>query len=92
MIFNHTHLNLSKCKEMLVRFLKYNSCDWQSLAADGKVIDRVCFFKLLGLIISQDLTWAAHCDVVIKKCNKRLYALRILKKCEVQVDKVVKVD
>ena len=76
---------------MLVRFLKYNSCDWQPLAIRGKVIDRVGSFKLLGLIISEDLKRAADCNVVNKKCNKRLYALRILKKCGVQVDKLSKV-
>ena len=76
---------------MLVSFLRYNSCDWQPLAIRGKVIDRVGSFKLLGLIISEDLKRAADCNVVNKKCNKRLYALRILKKCGVEVNKLVKV-
>ena len=47
----------------------------------GAFIYRVSCFKLLGVHISDDLTWAAHCDAIINKANGRLYALRALKKC-----------
>ena len=33
--------------------------------------------------LSEDLTWAVHCDYIVKKANRRLYALRQLKKCKV---------
>ena len=32
---------------------------------------------------SGDLTWAVHCDYIVKKANRWLYALRQLKKCKV---------
>ena len=38
-------------------------------------------FKLLGVYISADLSWASHCDLIIKRANRRLYALRVLKNC-----------
>ena len=38
-------------------------------------------FKLLGVYFSEDLSWASHCDPIIKRANRRLYALRVLKNC-----------
>lgn len=37
-------------------------------------------YKLLGIIISNDLKWNEHTDYISKKATKRLYYLRILKK------------
>ena len=37
-------------------------------------------FKLLGVLLREDLSWCDHVDYVIKKANSRLYALRKLKK------------
>ena len=37
-------------------------------------------YKLLGVIILQDLTWNRHVDYIVKKANSRLYALIQLKK------------
>ena len=41
----------------------------------------VSCFKLLGVYISENLSWASHCDSIIKRANRRLYALRVLKNC-----------
>ena len=40
-------------------------------------------YKLLGVIISDDLKWNAHAEYVIAKAAKRLYALRLLKRAGV---------
>ncbi len=50
---------------------------WES---SGLNIEVVRTFKLLGVIISSDLTWNAHIDYICTKASKRLYALRILKR------------
>ncbi len=50
------------------------------LAPRGLNIEIVQTFKLLGVIISSDLTWNAHIDYICTKASKRLYALRILKR------------
>ena len=36
--------------------------------------------KLLGLTISDDLTWNAHVNEVVKKASKKLYSLVQLKR------------
>ena len=44
------------------------------------VTDRVSSYKLLGVIISDDLSWNEHCDSIHKKATKRLFVLRTLKR------------
>ena len=41
------------------------------------------------MYISADLSWLTHCDYVIKKANRRLYALRKLKGCGVPQSDIV---
>ena len=77
---NNMRLNPTKCKAMTIDFLDYNSCTWRPICTGGVVIERVKSFKLLGVFISEDLTWGVHCDYIIKKANRHLYALRTLKK------------
>ena len=87
-INNNMRLNPRKCKSMTVDFLHYNSCvprpvAVSPIAVGGSDIEQVSTFKLLGVHLSEDLTWAVHCDYIVKKANRRLYALRQLKKCKV---------
>ena len=58
---------------------------------DGTVIDRVQSYKLLGLHISNDLTWNSHCETAYKKAVKRLYGLRVLKKAGMSTGDLVSV-
>ena len=36
--------------------------------------------KILGVCISQDLTWNIHIDYVVKKANKQIYAPRLFER------------
>ena len=73
-------LNAKKCKEMVIDILQYKSTTLNPLTIGGTVIDRVQSYKLLGLLISNDLTWNLHCETVYKEAIKCLYGLRVLKK------------
>ena len=68
---------------MTVDFLHYNSCVPRPFSVGGSDIEKVSTFKLLGVHLSEDFTWAVHCDYIVKKANRRLYRLRQLKKCKV---------
>jgi len=68
---------------MTVDLLHYNSCVPRPIAVGRSDIEQVSTFKLLGVHLSEDLSWAVHCDYIVKKANSRLYALRQLKKCKV---------
>ena len=73
-------LNPKKCKEMIISFLKYSLASDNIIYVSGLPVERVSSFKLLGLLISDDLSWNCHVDYVIQKAISRLYALRLLKK------------
>lgn len=78
--YHGVELNPKKCKEMVISFLKYRlPCDNQIFVA-GQPVEAVSSFKLLGLLIPNDLTWNLHADRVLKKANSRLYTPRLLKK------------
>ena len=48
-------------------------------------------YKLLGVIISDDLKWSKHVEFVIAKAAKRLFALRLLKRAGVMPKDILKV-
>ena len=73
-------LNHKKCKEMVISFLKYDVARLNTIYVSGLPVQSVSSFKLLGIILSNDLTWNSHVEKIIKKANSRLYALRQLKK------------
>ena len=86
---NNMKLNPEKCKEIIVDFLQDNATKWQPICINGKQVEVVTVFKLLGVYLSSDLTWTAHCEYIIKKANRRLYALRKLKKSGVSRSDIV---
>ena len=73
-------LNPKKCKEMMISFLQYHLQPIHPIHISGTLVERVSCYKLLGVIVSQDLTWNSHVHYILKKANSRLYALRQLKK------------
>ena len=57
----------------------------------NNTVECVTTYKLLGIIISNDLKWNEHIDYISKKATKRLYYLRILKKVGANREGTVKV-
>ena len=88
---NNMCLNPTKCKEISIDFLQYNGHVRLPITTGGTEIGCVKSFKLLGVYLSSDLTWATHVDYVLKKANRRLYVLRQLKRCGVLSADIVKV-
>ena len=76
-------LNPKKCKEMYVDFMKNSITTLRPISIGNKEVERVRTYKLLGVIVSDDLKWNAHAEYVIAKAAKRLYALRLLKRAGV---------
>ena len=58
---------------------------------DGRDIAQVCHAKLLGVTISQDLTWNKHVDNSVKKAGKRFYMLYQLKRAGITQKDLVSV-
>ena len=86
------HLNNTKTKEMVITFgsrVKMDKCI--SLISDGCGIDRVLEFKILGVILSSDLTWTKHVKYIVSKASKRIFAICHLVRCGFSADDIVKI-
>ena len=73
---NDMQINSSKTKEMCICFSKdfdFNN-SIQNIMIDDVNIERVNHAKVLGVTISDNLTWNTHVESVISKAGKRLYA------------------
>ncbi len=78
---NHLSLNINKTKELVVDFRR-QSREHTPITIDKTPVERVNSFKLLGIHITEDLTWSAHTDAVLKKAHQRLFFLRRLRNLE----------
>ena len=75
---NKMKLNIAKTKLMM--FNPYKSKDFMpEFNINQTRIELVEEAKLLGVIISSDLSWAANTKYITKRCNKKTWMLRRLK-------------
>ena len=81
---NKMLINYTKTKEMIFGNAKSNPPP--TLLIEGKKIERVSIFKLLGVHISDDFWWESHINAVCSKVSSRLYFLKQLKRAGVSSD------
>ena len=81
-------LNADKCKEMVVDFKKIIH-NFSPLVVDGNELPVTNCAKILGVTISSNLKWNNHIVDWIKKANKRLYFIVILKRARVPLNDIV---
>ena len=84
-------LNPKKCKEMLINFMQNDNFTTRPIVLGNNTVECVTTYKLLGIIISNDLKWNEHIDYISKKASKGLYSLRILEKVGVNRQGILKV-
>ena len=80
---NHMQLNADKCKEMIIDFKRNNHVFNH---VNGKELSVVESVKILGLTVSSNLLWNNHVIEAIKKSNKRIFLLVLLKRAGVPED------
>ncbi len=71
---NNMQLNTDKTKEMRVYF-GWKELDIDPITLDGSEIACVAEFKLLGLMINNQLTWDNYVDYICGKASCRIYFL-----------------
>lgn len=81
-------LNADKCKELRIDF-KRNKHLFQPLTVDSKELPVVNSAKILGVTLANNLKWNDHVSESIKKANKRLYFLVMLKRAGVPLKDIV---
>ena len=72
---NCMKINSNKSKEMVICFTpdeKFRNYI-PSIVIDGNIVETVEYAKLLGVTLSNDLTWNWHVDCIVKKAAKRVY-------------------
>jgi hypothetical protein len=74
-------VNTKKTKEML--FGSTAAHTMPCIRLNNESIERVDSFKLLGVTITNDLTWANHIAAVCSKASKRLHFLTLLRRAAV---------
>ena len=79
---NRVQLNADKCKELRISFAKEQRV-FDPVIIEGKELELVASTKLLGLTITNDLTWNDHVTEITKKASKRLYFPTQLKRARV---------
>ena len=85
---NKLQLNADKCKELVIDF-KTNKHIFDPIIVDGKELCIVTHAKILGITLSCNLQWNEHVSDIIKKANKRLYFLVLLKRANVPANEIV---
>ena len=70
-------LNSEKCKEMIIDFSRNYSLTSgiRSVTIGEQVLERVEHAKMLGVTISNNITWSKHVDNIVSKAGKRVYKL-----------------
>ena len=71
--------------------MQNNNFALRPIVLDNNTVERVTTYKLLGIIISNDLKRNEHIHYLSKKASKRLYSLGILKKVVVTRGGIAKV-
>ena len=67
---------------MRISFTKSQQ-EFEPILINGDALEVVDSLKLLGLSISNDLTWNIHINEILKKASKRLYFWVQLKRAKV---------
>ena len=76
---NKLQLNFDKCKALTIDFKRIRQY-FVPISINDKDLDYVTEVKILGLNISNNLLWNDHVSDIIKKANKRIYFLILLKR------------
>ena len=82
---NWTHnncmkINSKKSKEMVICFTpdEHFRNSIPSIVIEGNIVETVEYAKLLGVTLSNDLTWNRHVDCIVKKgCQKSVYVISV---------------
>jgi len=79
---NDMQVNITKTKEMILGSLARS--DLSLLSTRVGIVDRVSWFKLLGVCIEPTLSWSLHIDNMVKNATQRLYFFKQLKRAGVK--------
>lgn len=83
---NLMNVNFGKTKELIIGTLKNNPPP--ALSDEKNIIERVHSYKLLGVLVDDNLKWNRHVNSICARASSRLYFLKQLKRSFVSIDDV----
>ena len=69
---------------MVVSFMGNPNTIMRPLYIGNQIVERISSYKLLGVIINENLKWNCHVDYITAKASKKLFVVRLLKRAGVQ--------
>ena len=64
-------LNPKKCKEMIVNFMENSNTIMRPLYIGSQIVERISSYKLLGVIVNENLKWNCRVDYITAKASKK---------------------
>ena len=89
-IKNLMKINADKTKDMAISFSRKHT-NIPAVTIDGKAVERTKTFTLLGVVLSDDITWGDHVEYLHGKCSQRLYLLILLKRAGVTAQDILRI-
>ena len=86
---NLMKMNPSKCNYMIFSRSKENIAT--RLNIGGTILERKSSQKILGVQISDDLSWSRHCQEVCRKAYSRMSMISKLKYVGVKIDDLIEI-
>jgi hypothetical protein len=87
---NNMKINAKKTKEIFISFNRAPP-SVPLVKVNDIELERVECVTLLGLRISNDLTWETHIDYIVKRAQTRLYCLNMLRRAKVAAEDIVQI-
>ena len=87
---NNMKINAKKTKEMLIFFSKVPP-EVENIIVNGEKLERAECVTLLGLRISNKLTWEIHVNYIVKRGQQRLFCLTMLRRARVAPKDIVQI-
>ena len=78
-------LNPAKCKEMVISFMPNHNFLLRPIVIGNNAIERVNKYKILGVVVRNDLKWDDHIEYIYKNACKKSCLLMILKQSGIEL-------
>ena len=85
---NRMQLNANKCKKIRISFAR-NPPELSPITTENQIIEVASDVKVLGLSISNNLTWNKHITELVKKPSKKIYFLIQLKRAKIPIQELI---
>ena len=66
-----------------MNFMRNPNTIMRPLYIGNQIVERISSYKLLGVIINENLKWNFNVDYITAKASKKLYAVRLLTRADV---------